>query len=145
LRLNVVTLSFRLKLAMICRGFESQGALSRATDVPEPAIKQILSDTMTTPDAPTLQKLADALEVSPAWLREGNEGDEGLLRAIEQGLAERDREMQGDTDNIESRLSAIEAMCDECHRTMRQCMTTLDNCVTILQECRRITQSITRK
>ncbi|TAM07262.1 MAG: LexA family transcriptional regulator [Paraburkholderia sp.] len=63
-----MNLAERLDFAMKARRVESQSALSRASGVPQPTINRILKGTTTKPDTDTLQKLADALEVSLAWL-----------------------------------------------------------------------------
>jgi len=65
-----MNLAERLDFAMKARKVKSQSALARASGVPQPTINRILKGTTTTPDTTTLQRLADALEVSLPWLLE---------------------------------------------------------------------------
>ena len=64
-------LSDRLDLAMRLRGIESQSELHRRSGVPQPTINRILKGTTTKPDTTTVQRLAEALDVSLTWLLDG--------------------------------------------------------------------------
>lgn len=61
----------RLDKAMREAGFESQSALARASDVPQPTINRILKGSSKGPEAATVRKLAMALNVPFDWLNEG--------------------------------------------------------------------------
>jgi len=64
-------LSDRLDLAMRLRGIESQSELHRRAGVPQPTINRILKGATTKPDTSTVQRLAEALDVSLTWLLDG--------------------------------------------------------------------------
>ncbi len=62
----------RLDEAMREAGFESQSALARASEIPQPTINRILKGVgKKGPEASTLQKLAAACNVNFTWLHEG--------------------------------------------------------------------------
>lgn len=66
------TIASRLDQAMTAAGFPSQSALSRASGVPQPTINRILKSVgKGQPEAGTVQKLAEACNVSFNWLNEG--------------------------------------------------------------------------
>lgn len=64
-------LSDRLDLAMRLREIESQSELHRRSGVPQPTINRILKGTTLAPDTTTVQRLAEALNVSLTWLLDG--------------------------------------------------------------------------
>lgn len=62
----------RLDEAMLLRGFKSQSALARASEVPQPTINRILKGGgKSGPETGTLKKLASALRVRFEWLSDG--------------------------------------------------------------------------
>jgi transcriptional regulator with XRE-family HTH domain len=62
----------RLDEAMTKRAVKSQSELARLSKVPQPTINRILKRVGTKgPEASTLKKLADALDVRFEWLHEG--------------------------------------------------------------------------
>jgi phage repressor protein C with HTH and peptisase S24 domain len=67
----MTTLSERIVEAMKDAGFPSQTALARASGVPQPTINRIINKVAGTPETQTLQKIADACEVSVLWLLDG--------------------------------------------------------------------------
>jgi transcriptional regulator with XRE-family HTH domain len=68
---NTDNIGSRLDLAMIEAGVESQAALARASGVPQPTINRILKGSSKGPEAATVRKLAQALNVPFDWLNEG--------------------------------------------------------------------------
>lgn len=66
-----MNISDRLDLLMKLRRIGSQSALARLSGVPQPTINRILKRTTASPDLPTLQKLANALESNTNWLADG--------------------------------------------------------------------------
>lgn len=62
----------RLDKAMREAGFESQSALARASGVPQPTINRILKGSSKGPEAATVRKLAQTLNVPFDWLNEGS-------------------------------------------------------------------------
>jgi transcriptional regulator with XRE-family HTH domain len=66
--MNIAT---RLDEAMTIRGFESQSALARAAEVPQPTINRILKGVTPNPDLQNVKKLAQALSVNVEWLTDG--------------------------------------------------------------------------
>jgi phage repressor protein C with HTH and peptisase S24 domain len=68
----MTTIASRLDEAMKEAGFDSQSSLSRASGIPQPTINRILKSVGTKgPEASTLQKLAEACNVTFNWLHEG--------------------------------------------------------------------------
>lgn len=69
-----MSLAYRLRAQMRWRGIKSQAQLARISGVGQPTIHRILNcDETYMPARITIQRLAEALEITPAWL-EGNVG-----------------------------------------------------------------------
>ncbi|SAI66411.1 DNA-binding protein [Bordetella ansorpii] len=69
-----MSLAYRLRAQMRWRGIKSQTQLARISGVGQPTIHRILKcDDSYMPARITIQRLAKALEITPAWL-EGNIG-----------------------------------------------------------------------
>ncbi len=111
-----MNISDRLDLLMKLRNIGSQSALARSSGVPQPTINRILKGTTSSPDVPTLQKLATALESNVNWLAEGlgpgpdspdHRPKDPVIHGIgDGGLAARIKSLLEDLGGNETRLAA---------------------------------------